>query len=44
MDLLPLLERNVTPDLDDHAYAPSADMTRRYAEPIARRARPRARS
>ena len=36
MDLLPLLERNITPDLDGHAYSRLLDMTSRYAEPIAR--------
>ena len=35
-DLLPLLERHVTPDLDAHAHERLAAMTADYAEAIAR--------
>jgi hypothetical protein len=35
-DLLPILERHVTPDLDGHAHERLAAMLDRYAEPIAR--------
>ncbi len=35
-DLLPILERHVTPDLDGHAYARLTGMTERYADAIAR--------
>jgi hypothetical protein len=36
LELLPLLERNITPDLDDHVYSRLAGMTSRYAEQIAK--------
>jgi hypothetical protein len=36
MDLLPLLERCVTPELDGHAYQRLTAMTERYSAPIAR--------
>ena len=35
-DLLPILERHVTPDLDGHAHARLTGMTERYADAIAR--------
>ena len=35
-EVLPVLERNVTPDLDEHAYERLTTMTTRYAEAIAR--------
>ena len=41
LDLLPVLERNLTPDLDMHAHARLAAMTGRYADAI-RRLRERA--
>jgi hypothetical protein len=36
LDLLPLLERHLTPDLDPHAHARLLAMTERYADAIAR--------
>ena len=36
VDLLPILERNVTPDLDEHAHDRLVAMTTDYAEAIAR--------
>jgi len=35
-DLLPILERHLTPDLDEHAYDRLTAMTHRYADAIAR--------
>ena len=35
-DLLPILERHVTPGLDEHAYDRLTAMTARYADAIAR--------
>ena len=35
-DLLPILERHVTPELDGHAYDRLVGMTDRYADAIAR--------
>jgi hypothetical protein len=35
-DLLPILERHVTPELDGHAHERLSTMLDRYAEPIAR--------
>ena len=35
-DLLPILERHVTPELDGHAYERLTTMTERYADAIAR--------
>jgi hypothetical protein len=35
-DLLPILERHLTPDLDEHAYDRLTSMTDRYADAIAR--------
>jgi hypothetical protein len=35
-DLLPILERHVTPELDSHAHERLSTMLDRYAEPIAR--------
>jgi hypothetical protein len=35
-DLLPLLERHVTPDLDAHAHERLTTMTDRYADAIGR--------
>lgn len=36
VDLLPILERHVTPELDGHAYDRLTAMTKDYATPIAR--------
>jgi hypothetical protein len=36
LDLLPILERHVTPDLDGHAYERLSAMTADYADAIAR--------
>jgi hypothetical protein len=36
VDLLPLLERHITPELDGHAYARLRAMADRYADAIAR--------
>jgi hypothetical protein len=36
VDLLPILERHVTPDLDGHAHARLTGMTEGYADAIAR--------
>ena len=36
LDLLPILERHITPDLDGHAYDRHAAMTSDYADAIAR--------
>ena len=36
LDLLPILERHVTPELDGHAHERLAAMTERYADAIAR--------
>jgi hypothetical protein len=41
VDLLPLLERYITPDLDEHAHERLTAMTARYADAI-RRVRERA--
>ena len=38
LDLLPVLERQLTPDLDEHAHARLTAMTSRYAEEIRRTA------
>jgi hypothetical protein len=35
-DLLPILEQNLTPELDEHAYDRLTAMTDRYADAIAR--------
>lgn len=35
-DLLPILERHLTPELDEHAYDRLTAMTNRYADAIAR--------
>lgn len=35
-DLLPILERHVTPELDGHAYERLAEMTTRYGDTIAK--------
>jgi hypothetical protein len=35
-DLLPILERHLTPELDEHAYDRLTAMTDRYADAIAR--------
>jgi len=35
-DLLPILEQNLTPELDEHAYDRLTEMTDRYADAIAR--------
>ena len=36
VDLLPILERNLTPELDEHAHDRLVAMTTDYAEAIAR--------
>ncbi len=36
VELLPILERHVTPDLDGHAHGRLTAMTERYADAIAR--------
>jgi hypothetical protein len=41
LDVLPVLERHLTPDLDEHAHGRLTAMTARYADAI-RRARERA--
>jgi hypothetical protein len=35
-ELLPILERHLTPELDGHAYERMTEMTERYADVIAR--------